>query len=50
MLNGYFLEQAGFVDDECAPYTFNYPSEGACARYKACPAIGRVTRSYYLDI
>ena len=49
ILVGYFLEKAGFVDDKCAPYTFDFPSEGACTRYKDCPTIGRVTKSYYLD-
>ena len=49
ILVGYFLEKAGFVDDKCAPYTFDFPSEGACTRYKDCPTIGRVTKSYHLD-
>ena len=50
MLNGYFLEKAGFVDENCAPYNFKFPSHGACNRYKNCPTIGRVKKSYYLDI
>jgi hypothetical protein len=49
ILNGYFLEKAGFADDKCAPYDFDFPPQGACARYKHCPDIGRVTKSYYLD-
>lgn len=48
-MNGYFLEKAGFSDDKCAPYDFVFPAQGACARYKHCPDIGRVTSSYYLD-
>lgn len=50
MLNGYYLEKAGFVDEKCAPYNLDFPKQGGCTRYKDCPTIGRVKRSYYLDL
>ena len=48
MLNGYYLQNAEFVDEKCATYTFDYPLRG-CARYKDCKSLGRVKSSYYLD-
>lgn len=46
--NSYYLLNAEFVDEKCAPYSLEYGKKG-CARYKDCPSLGRITNAYYLD-
>jgi hypothetical protein len=48
--NAYYLENAEFVDQKCAPYTLEYGEKrGGCSRYKDCPSLGRIKKAYYLD-
>jgi len=48
--NSYYLMNAEFVDEKCAPYSLEYgTSKKACQRYKDCKSLGRVNNAYYLD-
>lgn len=50
IFNSYYLMNAEFVDEKCAPYTLEYgTSKKPCQRYKDCPSLGRVNSAYYID-
>ena len=46
--NGFFAENAGLVEESCAPYKTE-SNKNECAKYSGCKEIARVSKTYKIN-
>ena len=46
-MNGYFMEHAHMVEEECAPYQ-GKTKGGSCKTYEHCKPIAKVASTYFV--
>lgn len=49
MFNGYFVENAHLVKEDCAPYRGSTAGD-SCKLYKKCPPYAKVTDSQFIEM
>ena len=47
IFNGFLAENGHFISEECGPYKAKTKGE-RCSNYKECPAISKLSKSYYV--